>query len=123
MAARAITPRVKDMANLSIRWQHGHERGSGGKGGVGNSGRAVNGVKPGEHSDRTAGQILILKTAKKLGSMLKDTVAGEAFQRAAGIARSTGNRKLKERRDEAARQRVNQMQRKPYLQARGDDHT
>lgn len=121
---RAVTPRVKDMANLSIRWQHGHERGSGGKGGVGNSGRAVNGVKPGEHSDRTAGQILILKTAKKLGSMLKDAVAGEAFHRElrALLGRQEA-RKLKDRRDEAARQRVNQMQRKPYLQARGEDHT
>ena len=116
---RAITPRVKDMANLGIRWQHGHERGSGGKGGVGNSGRAVNGVKPGEHSGRTAGQILILKTAKKLGSMLQDTVAGDAFHRELRtLLGRQETRKLKDRREEGARQRVNQMQRKPYLQAR-----
>lgn len=116
---RAITPRVKDMANLGIRWQHGHERGSGGKGGVGNSGRAVNGVKPGEHAGRTAGQILILKTAKKLGSMLQDAVAGEAFHRELrSLLGRQETRKLKDRREEGARQRVNQMQRKPYLQAR-----
>jgi hypothetical protein len=116
---RAITPRVKDMAHLGIRWQHAHERGSGGKGGVGNSGRAVNGVKPGEHAGRTAGQILILKTAKKLGLMLKDPVSGEAFHRELrSLLGRQDARKLKDRREEGARQRVNQMQRKPYLQAR-----
>ena len=118
---KSFTPRVKDMANLGIRWQHGHERGSGGKGGVGNSGRAVNGVKAGEHSGRTAGQVLILKTAKKLGLMMGDTVTGEAFHRELRVLLGRQEtRKLKERREEAARQRMNQMQRKAYLQVRSE---
>jgi hypothetical protein len=118
---RAITPRVKDMAHLGIRWQHSHERGSGGKGGVGNSGRAVDGIKPGEHNGRTAGQILILKTGKKLGAMLKDPVSGEAFYRELrGLVGRQDVRKLKERREQTARQRFNQMQRKPWLQARSE---
>ena len=121
---KGITPRVQDMAHLGIKWQHSHERGSGGKGGIGNSGRAVNGNKPGEHNDRKAGQILILKTAKKLGSMLNDPTAGEAFHRElrALVGRQDA-RKSKERRDEAARQRFNQMKRKPWLQARADVET
>lgn len=118
---KANTPRVKDMAHLGIRWQHSHERGSGGKGGVGNSGRAVDGIKPGEHNGRTAGQILILKTGKKLGAMLKDTVSGEAFYRELrGLVGRQDVRKLKERREQTARQRFNQMQRKPWLQARSE---
>jgi hypothetical protein len=32
-------------------------------------------------NQRTAGQILMLKTAKKLGVMLKDTLAGEAIHK------------------------------------------
>jgi hypothetical protein len=120
-ARKPITPRVKDMANLSIRWQHGHERGSGGKGGVGNSGRAVNGIKPGEQTERTAGQILILKTAKKLGSMVNDPLVGEAFHRELrSLLARQESRKTKVFREEVARQRFNQMQRKSYLQIRTD---
>lgn len=118
---RVVTPRVNDLGTLSIRWQHAHERGSGGKGGVGNSGRTTLGTKPGERrgGERTAGQVLILKTAKKLGVMLKDPVAGEAFHRElrALVGRQEA-RKRKEMRDEAARQRFQQMKRKPWLQAR-----
>eukprot|EP00541_Cyclophora_tenuis_P011265 CAMPEP_0116552936 /NCGR_PEP_ID=MMETSP0397-20121206/6760_1 /TAXON_ID=216820 /ORGANISM="Cyclophora tenuis, Strain ECT3854" /LENGTH=377 /DNA_ID=CAMNT_0004077935 /DNA_START=59 /DNA_END=1192 /DNA_ORIENTATION=- len=118
---KTITPRVRDMAHLSIRWQHSHERGSGGKGGVGNSGRAVTGIKPGEHNGRTAGQILILKTPKKLGIMLKDAVAGEAFHRELRtLVGRQDARKLKERRDAATKQRFQQMKRKPWLQARAE---
>jgi hypothetical protein len=114
-----ITPRVKDMGQLGIKWQHAHEKGSGGKGGVGNSGHTVQGKKPGESPGRTAGQILILKTAKKLGAMLKDSVAGEAFHRELrSLAGRQEARKRKDVADEAARQRFQQMKRKPWLQAR-----
>jgi hypothetical protein len=34
---RVVTPRVNGMAMLGIKWQHAHERGSGGKGGEGNN--------------------------------------------------------------------------------------
>ena len=119
---KGITPRVKEMGHLSIRWQHGHERGSGGKGGIGNSGRAANGVKSGEQSGRTAGQLLILKTGKKLRAMLKDTVAGDTFHRElrALVGRQDA-RKQKERREQAARQRFQQMKRKPWLQAKANE--
>jgi hypothetical protein len=114
-----ITPRVKDMGHLGIKWQHAHEKGSGGKGGVGNSGRTVQGKKPGESAGRTAGQILILKTAKKLGAVLKESVAGEAFHRELrALAGRQEARKRKDVADEAARQRFQQMKRKPWLQAR-----
>ena len=119
------TPRVNDMSKLGIKWQHAHERGSGGRGGVGGSGKAprsggrgAGGIMGGGHP-RTAGQILILKTAKKLGDILQDPLAGEAFHRElrAVIGRQEAW-KQKEMREEATRQRLNQMQRKPWLQAR-----
>jgi|UniRef100_A0A8J9S4U6 transcription initiation factor TFIIIB Brf1 subunit/transcription initiation factor TFIIB len=110
---RLVTPRVQDMSKLGIRWQHSHERGSGGKGGVGGSGQAA------ISSGRTAGQVLILKTAKKLGSVLKDPVAGEAIHRELrGVVGRQEAKKLKERREEASRQRLQQMKRKPWLQAK-----
>jgi len=113
---KVITPRVQDMAHLGIKWQHSHERGSGGKGGVGGSGRGAN--KP---SGRTAGQLLILKTSKKLGTMLKDPVSGEAFHKElrALVGRQEA-RKKKNMSDEATRQRLQQMKRKPWLQARAE---
>ena len=115
-AQRVVTPRVTDMTKLGIKWQHSHERGSGGKGGVGGSGTgstAANGI------GRTAGQILLLKTAKKLGSILNDPVAGEAIHRELrGVIGKQEALKQKDMRDEATRQRLNQMQRKPWLTAR-----
>ena len=115
------TPRVNDMSKLGIKWQHAHERGSGGRGGVGGSGRAGGGRGRGGGGgvQRTAGQILLLKTAKKLGDVLQDPLAGEAFHRElrAVIGRQEAW-KQKEMREEATRQRLNQMQRKPWLQAR-----
>lgn len=116
---KSITPRVSNMASLSIKWQHAHERGSGGKGGVGNSGRAVTGKKPGEQAGRTAGQILILKTAKKLGAMLNDSVSGDAFHKELrSLVERQNEKKRKELREEASRQRLGQMNRKPWLQAK-----
>lgn len=111
---RVVTPRVTDMSKLGIKWQHKNERGSGGKGGVGGSGVHVAAVK-----GRTAGQILLLKTAKKLGDILKDPVAGEAIHsELRNVIGKQETRKRKALLDEATRHRFNQMQRKPWLQAR-----
>lgn len=113
---RVNTPRVTDMSKLGIKWQHSHERGSGGKGGVGGSGTAA---AKATGSKRTAGQILMLKTAKKLGDILQNKVAGEAFHRELRVVISKEEaRKRKEMREEASRQRFVQMKRKPWLQAR-----
>eukprot|EP00980_Cylindrotheca_fusiformis_P002621 scaffold618_cov130-Cylindrotheca_fusiformis.AAC.25 len=111
-----VTPRAADMAKLGIKWQHSHERGSGGRGGIGNSGQrplAAGAAQKG----RTAGQILILKTAKKLGSMLKDEVVGTAIHKE--LRSLVGQQEAKKRqlmREEATRQRMAQMKRKSYLQ-------
>jgi hypothetical protein len=118
---RVNTPRVADMGTLGIKWQHSYERGSGGKGGVGNSGRTITGVKPGENrtSSRTAGQILLLLTAKKFGNIIGDQVAGAAFHKElkAIIGREDAKKRL-ERREEATQARLKQMNRKPWLQKR-----
>lgn len=113
---RVVTPRVEEMGRLGIKWQHKHERGSGGAGGVGNN--AMQGRQ--QHGNgRTAGQILMLKTAKKLSQILNDAAAGEAFHRElrALLSRQEAmqNKKL---RDLASMQRLNQMKRKPWVQAR-----
>mmetsp|Transcript_12893 Transcript_12893/g.19984 ORF Transcript_12893/g.19984 Transcript_12893/m.19984 type:complete len:693 (+) Transcript_12893:114-2192(+) len=121
-SGRVITPRVKSMDHLSIKWQHAHERGSGGKGGVGNSGR-LNQTKnrkqqdnSGKLSKRTAGQVLLLKTAKKMTSLLNDKFAGEAFHKELrSLINRQEARKLKQRREESAQHRFQQMQRKPWL--------
>lgn len=117
---RVNTPRVADMGTLGIKWQHSYERGSGGKGGVGNSGRTTVGSKPGERSGgRTAGQILLMLTTKKFGNIINDQVAGAAFHKElkAVIGREDAKKRL-ERRDEATKARLKQMNRKPWLQKR-----
>ena len=116
---RVVTPRVQDMSKLGIRWQHAHERGSGGKGGVGNSGNMKKRAASAITSSRRAGQILILQSSRKLGDILKNELAGEYFHRElrALIGRQK-SRTDKELRDEATRQRLMQMQRKPWLQAK-----
>lgn len=112
---RVATPRINDMSKLGIKWQHSHERGSGGAAGLGGSGTA----KTAKGADKTAGQMLILKTAKKLGAMLKDPIAGDAIHKELRVVVGKQEaRKLKERREEASRQRMMQMKRKPWLQAR-----
>lgn len=115
---RVVTPRV-NMSHLGIRWQHAHERGSGGKGGVGNSGNMKKRANAAMTSSRRAGQILILQAGKKLGEILKDPLAGEYFHKELRslMARQKA-RKDKALRDEASRQRLIQMQRKPWLQAK-----
>ena len=113
---RAKTPRFNDMGSLGIKWQHKHERGSGGAGGVGNN--AMRGRQQGGNK-KTAGQILILKTAKTLSQMLKDPICGEAIHRELRHLLSQQDaRKKQDMRDVASSQRLNQMKRKPWLQAR-----
>ena len=116
---RVVTPRVTDMSKLGIRWQHAHERGSGGKGGVGNSGNMKKRAASAATNGRRAGQILILQSSHKLGDILKNPLAGEYFHRElrALIGRQK-SRTDKGLRDEATRQRLVQMQRKPWLQAK-----
>mmetsp|Transcript_22363 Transcript_22363/g.48498 ORF Transcript_22363/g.48498 Transcript_22363/m.48498 type:complete len:783 (-) Transcript_22363:88-2436(-) len=118
-ARRVNTPRVADMGVLGIKWQHSYERGSGGKGGVGNSGRTIVGTKPGERSSRTAGQILLLLTSKKFGNIIGDQVAGAAFHKElkAVIGQEDAQKRM-ERRDEATTARLKQMNRKPWLTKR-----
>lgn len=115
---KVVTPRVQ-MGTLGIKWQHKHERGSGGAGGVGNSGRGVGRPGQARMNGRSAGQILILKTAKKLSEAIQDQRAGEAFHRELSALRSRQEaHKRRLQRDVASAQRLNQMKRKPWLQAR-----
>jgi hypothetical protein len=103
---RVITPRVNNMAKLGIKWQSAHERGAGAN-------------PAGPKSTRTAGQLLLLKTAKKLGSILNDPVAGDAIhKKLREVVSKHETLKSQSRREEASRQRLLQMKRKPWLQAR-----
>jgi hypothetical protein len=103
---RVVTPRVQDMSNLGIKWQK------------------LGTTKASTDGGRTAGQILILLTAKKLGSILVDPVAGEAIHKELrAVVGRQEERKRKEVRDEASRQRFSQMKRKPWLQARAQMET
>lgn len=118
-ARRVTTPRVADMGVLGIKWQRPHERGSGGKGGVGNSGRTIAGTKPGERRRRTAGQVLLLLTARKFGNIVGDPAAGAAFHRELkAVTNREGARKRMERMEESGKARLKQMNRKPWLQQR-----
>lgn len=116
---RVVTPRVTDISKIGIKWQNHHERGSGGKGGIGNSGNMKQRAISAASSTRRPGQILFLQSAKKLGEIVKDPLAGESFHKElrALVARQKA-RKDKELRDEASRQRLQQMKRKPWLQAK-----
>ena len=118
-ARRVNTPRVADMGTLGIKWQHSYERGSGGKGGVGNSGRAVSGAKPGERNSRTVGQILLLLTSKKFGNIIGDQVSGPAFHKElkAVITREDAKKRMA-RKEESTQARLKQMNRKPWLTKR-----
>jgi len=108
---RVITPRVQAMGNLGIRWQHSHERGSGGAGGVGNSGLV--GGKGQSGSNKTAGQILILKSAKRLGEAIKDSVAGEAFHsEIRALLKRQQDREKKQRADHVVLRRSGKKRRK-----------
>jgi len=114
---RVVTPRAKDMAKLGIKWQHAHERGSGGKGGRGGSGNPP--PQAASSSGRTAGQVLILKSAKKLGQLVRDaTVGGAIHKELRSLVNKQQALKRNELRTEATRQRRVQMKRKPWLQAR-----
>lgn len=111
---RVVTPRLNDMAKLGIKWQHSHERGSGGKGGVGGSGKS----QP-ERTGRTAGQILILKSSNKIEQMVGNKIAAHAIHKQLRLlVNKQAALKRQKLSDEATRQRFMQMKRKPWLQAR-----
>ncbi len=132
---KVVTPRVNDLGCLSIKWQHKHERGSGGAGGVGFSGSGAANIVPNvagslkgkriipssgsSNGSRTAGQILRMKTASQFKKAIGDIVAGDAFYKElrALLGRQDAKEKL-ERSEEASMRRMNQMKRKPELQAR-----
>ena len=102
------TPRLNDLAKLGIQWQQKDERGAGSKS-----------LPQATKSRRTAGQILILLTSKKLGSILNDPVAGEAIhKKLREVVSKQDTLKLQAKREEASRKRLLQMKRKPWLQAR-----
>ncbi len=139
-SSAVITPRVNEMGKLGIKWQHKHERGSGGAGGVGYSGRSMKGAAIGTSSNRTGksmgggasgggavaacgnktvGQILRLKTGSQLKKVIGDDVAGEAFYKELrGLVGRQDAKAKKELSEEASIRRMNQMKRKPELQAR-----
>ena len=106
-----VTPRA-DMTKLGIKWQHSSERGSAGVGDSISNGNSKAGRK-------TPGQILMLKSAKKMGSFLKDQLVADAFHKElrSVIARQE-TLKTKLLREEASKNRLQQMKRKPWLQAR-----
>jgi len=118
---RLFTPRVREMGQLEIKWQQSHKQGYN-KGTrseynskyIPNSGRGEK-----YRGEKTAGQILMMKTAKKLGEAINDNTAGEAFHRElrALLCRQELKKK-EERRKEATMMRFKQMKRKPWLHAR-----
>ena len=68
---------------------------------------------------KSAGQILRMKTAPQLKKAIGDDVAGDAFYKELRALLGRQDAKAKqELRNEASRIRMNQMRRKPELQAR-----
>lgn len=121
---RVLTRKVNEMGPLSIKWQHGHERGSGGAGGIGFSGISVTSVAQrgrggGNGKTTTAGQILMMKTAPQLKKAIGDNDAGEEFYKELRALVGRQNTKTKQqRRKEASVRRMNQMRRKLELRIR-----
>jgi hypothetical protein len=100
---RVSTPRVNEMGGLGIKWQHVQ--------------RGV--IRSDAQHGKTSGQLLILKSAKKLGEAVKDNAAGDAFYKELrALLRRQDDRKKKEQSEELTKQRLIQIQRKPWLQAR-----
>jgi len=121
---KLLTPRVREMGQLEIKWQqsnnYGHDKKTTRKN-ISNSKSSLN-LESGDKClgrRKTAGQILIMKTAKKLGEAIDDIVVGEAFHRElrALLCRQELKKKEKKRK-EATVMRFRQMKRKPWLHAR-----
>lgn len=105
---RISTPRVSDMGSLGIKWQH-KKRGD-----------IHSDVQQGQGC-KSSGQLLILKSAKKLGEIVNDVASGDAFYKELrAILRRQDERKKKEQSEELIKQRLIQIQRKPWLQARAE---
>lgn len=65
---RVVTPRVQNMAKLGIKWQHAHERGSGGAGGVGNNSQTKK-TKPGSMLGAASASGGVGRGAKSFGKI------------------------------------------------------
>merc|ERR1712226_471216 len=73
---KVVTPRVSEMGQLEIKWQHSHKQGIHSAANI-QSRSDSKSVPELEHEERcrsvkTAGQILMLKTAKKMGDAIDD---------------------------------------------------
>jgi hypothetical protein len=109
---RVTTPRITDMSKLEIHWQHENSKNKAATTVLSASSRQQ---KP----RRSAGQILVLKSAKRLGEMMNNPLAGEAFHKELrSVIGKQEERKRLSLREEASRQRKMQMQRKKWLHAR-----
>ena len=114
----AVKTNRVDMGSLGIRWQGANERGSGGAGGLGNSGRnTVTGMKQGDRKKRTAGQILMLKTSSNMSRLIgedvkKGVVGGliHKFMKETMEVQAARNKKRKG--DQNAIRRIAQMDKK-----------
>lgn len=108
---RVTTPRITDMSKLEIQWQHENNK---------SKTAVAAALAPRQQKPRrTAGQTLILKSAKRLGEILNNPLAGEAFHKE--LRNVIGKQEERKRlclREEASRQRKMQMHRKKWLQAR-----
>mmetsp|Transcript_51946 Transcript_51946/g.62460 ORF Transcript_51946/g.62460 Transcript_51946/m.62460 type:complete len:738 (+) Transcript_51946:59-2272(+) len=109
---RVITPRVNDMAHLSIKWQHvdmQRPQGAGGR------------FDKAPPSTKTAGQFLILLTSKKWTSIINDPLAGESFHKELkGLKARQEDKKKKRKSEEVTNNRFKQMKRKLWLQEKSN---
>ena len=123
----AVKTKRADMGSLGMKWQGKDERGSGGAGGVGNSGRnTVSGKKAGEKKGgRTPGQIFLLFTAMKFSKIITGEAKVEArgrlihaFMKETQEQQNLNKRKRKG--EENAQRRLKQMIRKPHLNLKSE---
>lgn len=122
-SSRTATGRVSTvmgMGNLGINWQGKDERGGGGAGGVGNNSRNNIGGVVSRGNGKTPGQILMLKTSKKIIDVVEDVKVGKIIHTALENMK-VKQKDLKRKRsgNESAQKRVNQMKRKAYFHVKG----
>ena len=112
-----------DMGNLGIKYQGKDERGSGGAGGIGNSGKSLGGRRGGEKMTRTAGQVLMLKTSALMCRLMGedpdsagDRSVGKLLHKSMkAIMEKQNSLKRKVKGDKNGLLRMQQMKRKSYL--------
>jgi len=110
---RVVTPRVKNMASLSIKWQHEDTQRPTGFMTNNRSGPKTVALPNG---GKTSGQYLILLTPMKLAKILKDKLAGDAFSKELrALLAVQETKKRKKRSEEGGMRRFKQMKRKPWI--------